>query len=461
MTAPSSRARCSTSASARARRRGRRLSCRASDSEANATLSHPRRPTCRAATSRRTRRRRPLLRRVPAQRQGSAPTCWCRGPTARSSRRRRSSPPAWRPTSASTLDSRARPPPPDLQRAGDAGTSFPRPLAGPRRAAGSPASADRRESRTGQLPDRLDQRLPARRLNDVRGGLDLRRPRDRGLLQRGGRRRATFGITEHEGSALPRRRRRCATTTARGRSRCRPTCRSHVQAIDEFGMSLRSEPVWISGRPGRVALLVRRLPRGPRRAPTRDPARSRPRPLLRAGPADLRNRADPRARGGRSSDFGHDERVVGVPWDQALQPIFAAKCVGLPRRHRPAGEPVVHRSPTPRPAQSATWTFNLTAPRSPRWSSAAWTSSGGYSASHLSLMGPDMERHRARGQPRHLRRVQGLREAAPTRAARGRSRSSTRCSCSPSRPGRARLRRRTSPHAATWLRAHARASSTS
>ena len=85
--------------------------------------------------------RRPLLRRVPAQREGAARTCSCRGPMARSSRAS-SAPPASRPTSASTSTTRERQQRHPILDDHEMWDIFPRPLADAHRAAGVGSAID-------------------------------------------------------------------------------------------------------------------------------------------------------------------------------------------------------------------------------------------------------------------------------------------------------------------------------
>lgn len=155
----------------------------------------------------------------------------------------------------------------------------------------------------------------------------------------------------------------------------------HVQAIDEFGMSLRSEPVWISGRRGE-SLLCNGCHEDRARAAVVQPGVTE---ALLAGPADLKS-AVPRPER-KSTDFSIDA-VVGVPWDLALQPIFDAKCVSC---HD--GDPAKpgNRSYTitdTETGETFEWTFNLSA--DPIEYNLGEEMISGYSASHLSLLGPSM-----------------------------------------------------------------------
>src|SRR5262249_13187945 len=123
----------------------------------------------------------------------------------------------------------------------------------------------------------------------------------------------------------------------------------HMQVIDKFGMSVASEPVWISGRPGesrtcggchenRAVGVV--IPPGGTGAQQRGAV----------------NRDVPRAQR-VSTDFSY-ANIRGVPWDLALQPIFDAKCTschnGVPGPANPTYTVMDMTTMT-----SFTWTFDL------------------------------------------------------------------------------------------------------
>ncbi len=92
----------------------------------------------------------------------------------------------------------------------------------------------------------------------------------------------------------------------------------HSQLIDKFALSLFSEDIWISGRPGE-----QRFCGGchESRAKTTVIAPGTIEAVQR-GAVDLDVPRAERA----SMDFSY-EKIRGVPWDLALQPIFDAKCV--------------------------------------------------------------------------------------------------------------------------------------
>jgi hypothetical protein len=92
----------------------------------------------------------------------------------------------------------------------------------------------------------------------------------------------------------------------------------HMQVIDKFGMSVASEPVWISGRPGEA-----------RTCGGCHENRSTATVIPPGGTIAQQRGADnldaPRA-ARISTDYSY-AAIRGVPWDLVLQPIFDAKCV--------------------------------------------------------------------------------------------------------------------------------------
>ena len=92
----------------------------------------------------------------------------------------------------------------------------------------------------------------------------------------------------------------------------------HQQVIDKFGMAIAGEDIWISGRPGE-----QRFCGGCHENRSKN-TEIKPGSIeaVQRGPVDL---DVPRAQR-QSLDFSY-EKIRGVPWDLALQPIFDAKCV--------------------------------------------------------------------------------------------------------------------------------------
>jgi hypothetical protein len=94
------------------------------------------------------------------------------------------------------------------------------------------------------------------------------------------------------------------------------------------------------------------------------------------------------ARNSRVSAAGYGiDDTVGIPWDQALQPLFDAKCVschnGVPGPANPS-----YTITDPVTMMSQTITFDLSGTEVQYGLGDEIMT--GYSASHLSLLGPDM-----------------------------------------------------------------------
>jgi hypothetical protein len=187
-----------------------------------------------------------------------------------------------------------------------------------------------------------------------------------------------FGLTEHEGAAILG----VAPVQEDGSwaALIPANVPVHVQPIDVFGMSLRNEPVWFSGAPGES-----RFCGGCHESRT-DTTVIQPgiTQAIAAGPTDLKATV---ARASRISTAFTRDDTVGIPWDTALQPIFDNNCVschnGTPGAANPSWSIM-----DPETGATFTWTFDL------RGGAATYGVGdemfSGYSASHLSLMGPMM-----------------------------------------------------------------------
>jgi hypothetical protein len=188
-----------------------------------------------------------------------------------------------------------------------------------------------------------------------------------------------FGLTEHEGAAMlgevP------VFPDGSWAALAPANVPMHLQPLDAFGMSIISEPVWISGRAGES-----RFCGGCHedRAKTTVIQPGITMALATGSPPNLdRPRADR-----RSTDYSH-AKVVGVPWDKALQPIFDAKCAGC---HNGDASKPYNKSLTftDKKGNMQTFTFDLRG--GPANINIGGEMISGYSASHLSLLGPMMGR---------------------------------------------------------------------
>lgn len=154
----------------------------------------------------------------------------------------------------------------------------------------------------------------------------------------------------------------------------------HQQAIDHYGVALQNEPIWVSGNPGESMVCGGCHESRGDSSTVIDPGLTE---AIAVGPDDLMSDV---ARFDRvTSDYTRDG-TVGVPWDQALQPIFDAKCVschdGTPGEANPSYE--ICDTET---GDCQTITFDLRGVE-PSYDFGEMMS--GYTASHLSLLGPDM-----------------------------------------------------------------------
>jgi hypothetical protein len=195
-----------------------------------------------------------------------------------------------------------------------------------------------------------------------------------------------FGLSEHEGAALlgePD-----VFDDGSWAALVPANVPIHLQPIDKFGMAIVSEPVWFSGRAGESRFC------GGCHENRADSTVIQPgiTQALAAGPVLLdRPRADR-----RSLDYSRGA-VVGVPWNLALQPIFDANVrngvatTACSSCHD--GDPTKpgNRSLTftdPVAMLSQTFVFNLGGETASYGVGDVMLS--GYSASHLSLVGPMM-----------------------------------------------------------------------
>jgi hypothetical protein len=158
----------------------------------------------------------------------------------------------------------------------------------------------------------------------------------------------------------------------------------HMQAVDVFGMSLFSEPVWISGRPGEA-----RMCGGCHEDRTR---------TTNVSPGLL----DTFAVGATQLlDKSRDQRlnmspagaadIVGVGWSTQVQQILTTNCVdGCHNADNTAGVTGYTITDPTGAMMPITWTLNLTGDPLPA-KMALVAGGGAYSASYFSMAGPDME----------------------------------------------------------------------
>jgi Hydrazine synthase alpha subunit middle domain len=157
----------------------------------------------------------------------------------------------------------------------------------------------------------------------------------------------------------------------------------HLQAVDQFGMSIFNEPVWFSGRAGEA-----RMCGGCHEDRTKT-TNVTPGQLdtFALGATEL---LGDKARKDRiKTDPKTPTEIVGVGWDTQVQPILDAHCISCHGDSNTAGiKPYTITDPTT--GTSVSWTFNLTGAAIPAEFAVA-AGGGAYSKSYLSMAGLDME----------------------------------------------------------------------
>lgn len=157
----------------------------------------------------------------------------------------------------------------------------------------------------------------------------------------------------------------------------------HVQAVDVFGMSMFSEPVWVSGRKNE-ARVCGGCHEARDKATIIDPGQT---DAFAVGPTPMYG-LTPRAMR-KSMDFSRD-KVMGVAWDTTVQKVFDNNnCLSCHDHNNAAGmQPYTITNPMT--GESITWTFNLENTAVPA-ALAEFAGEGAFTASYFSIAGPDME----------------------------------------------------------------------
>ncbi|MGE5184297.1 MAG: hypothetical protein ACM31C_19645, partial [Acidobacteriota bacterium] len=157
----------------------------------------------------------------------------------------------------------------------------------------------------------------------------------------------------------------------------------HLQAVDNYGMSLFNEPVWFSARSGES-----RVCGGCHedRAATTiiQPGQTQAAVI---GPKDAMSLV-PRAQRLDMTPAAPTD-VVGVGWDNILQPMFTAKCVSCHDGTPSAANPTYTITDPTTNQVVLTWTFNLKGdPMTINYGNGMMET---FSASYFTMAGPDME----------------------------------------------------------------------
>jgi hypothetical protein len=171
-----------------------------------------------------------------------------------------------------------------------------------------------------------------------------------------------------------------------------------LQAIDNFGMSLLPEPIWFSAR-ANESRVCGGCHEDRVKTTVVNPG------LLEAsviGPTDARGTAARNTRLSTLADLANanlittqngktigDDRLLGMAWDKALQPVFDAKCISCHEGTPGAANPTYTIS-TADGTSSVSWTFDLRGVKKPLIVDGE-DLAGEWSASYFSVAGPDME----------------------------------------------------------------------
>lgn len=155
----------------------------------------------------------------------------------------------------------------------------------------------------------------------------------------------------------------------------------HIEAIDKYGLSIFPEPVWFSGRAGE-SRVCGGCHEDRAKTTTINPGITQ---AFAIGPTPMYGLTP---RPNRLSNDTSRDKVMGVAWDKAVQPVFDAHCIGCHDANNTAGvAPYTISDPTG--MSSVTWTFNLTGASIPL--TVGGTMLETYTASYFSIAGPDME----------------------------------------------------------------------
>ena len=155
----------------------------------------------------------------------------------------------------------------------------------------------------------------------------------------------------------------------------------HLEAIDKYGLSVFAEPVWFSGRAGE-SRVCGGCHEDRAKTTTINPGITQ---AFAVGPTPMYGMT-PRAN--RMSNDTSRDKVMGVAWNKAVQPVFDAHCIGCHDARNTAGVAPYTISDA-MGMNTVTWTFNLTGDSIPL--TIGGTMLETYTASYFSVAGPDME----------------------------------------------------------------------
>lgn len=171
-----------------------------------------------------------------------------------------------------------------------------------------------------------------------------------------------------------------------------------LQAVDNFGMSLLPEPIWFSAR-ANESRVCGGCHEDRVKTTVVDPGLTQ---AFAIGPLDARGTAPRAQRLSTLPDLQNadlittqngktvgDDRLLGMAWDKALQPVFDAKCISCHEGTPGAANPTYTIS-TADGLTSVSWTFDLRGVKVPLMIDGE-DLAGEWTASYFSIAGPDME----------------------------------------------------------------------
>lgn len=163
----------------------------------------------------------------------------------------------------------------------------------------------------------------------------------------------------------------------------------HLQAIDVFGMSRENEPVWFSARPGE-SRVCGGCHESRSKTTVINPGITQ---AAAIGPTDAMGLVSRNRRMSTDAELSapdtSPDRLVGMAWDKAIQPVFDAKCISCHDGTPSAANPTYTIVDPTTGTTVSTFTFDLT--NKPVTIDYGMGEVQEFPASYLSMAGPDME----------------------------------------------------------------------
>jgi len=163
----------------------------------------------------------------------------------------------------------------------------------------------------------------------------------------------------------------------------------HLQAVDVFGMSRENEPVWVSSRPGE-SRVCGGCHESRSETTVINPGITQ---AAAIGPTPAMGLVERKRRMSSDAELSAintaPDRLIGMAWDKAIQPVFNANCVGCHNGVAGPANPTYQIVDPMTGAIVSTFTFDLT--NKPVTIDYGMGDVQEYPASYVSMAGPDME----------------------------------------------------------------------